>query len=279
MFYRTFGREVASVLFKAVVVVVSIVLIISFIDAWYNYDSVSDGSCNIAVLPIEGAILPWNEFDEYPLITTPGTVRDFITQAESDPFIKAILLDINSPGGTPVASEQIAEYIRTSQLPSVSLIGDIGASGAYLVAASADTIIASNMSDIGGLGVSMSYVENSKQNETEGLTFVQLSSGKFKDAGSPDKPLTNEERILFERDIQIVHEHFVKQVANYRNKSVEEIEALADGSTMPGIRALEAGLIDHIGTRSTAREILSGIIGMGTEEVVFCEYENPLIPF
>lgn len=272
MFYKTFPREVASVLMRAAVVVISIFIVIIFLDAWYKLDNVSDGTCNVAVMPIEGVILPFSSYDEYSLITTPGMVRDFITQAESDPFIEAIMLDINSPGGAPVASEQIAEYVRMSSLPSVSLIGDIGASGGYLIAASADTIISSPMSDVGSIGVTMSYLENSKKNEEEGLTYVQLSSGKFKDAGSPEKSLTDEEREMFERDIRIVHEEFVKRVASYRNKSVEEIEKLADGSALPGVKALEAGLVDHLGNRQTAKEVLSGILGVGIEDVVFCEY-------
>ncbi|MEZ4195495.1 MAG: signal peptide peptidase SppA [Candidatus Paceibacterota bacterium] len=274
MIYQTFGRELAGVAMRAVAVVVSIFLVIVFVDAWYNLETVSDGSCNVAVLPIEGVILPFTGFDDYSLVTTPGQVRDFVTQAENDLFIKAILLDINSPGGTPVSSEQIAEYISQSELPSVGLIGDVGASGAYLIAASTDSIVASPMSDVGSIGVTMSYVENSKQNEEEGLTFVELSSGKFKDAGSPEKPLSDEERELFEKDLQIVHDEFVKKIAEYRHKSVEEIEQLADGSAMPGVKALEAGLVDHLGNRETAREVLSGIMDVDAKEVIFCEYEN-----
>lgn len=274
MIYQTFGREVAGVALRVVAVVISIFLIFVFVDAWYNLDTVSDGSCNVAVFPIEGVILPFTGFDDYSLVTTPGMVRDFVTQAEDDLFIKAILLDINSPGGTPVSSEQIAEYIRNSELPSVGMIGDVGASGAYLVAASTDSIVASPMSDVGSIGVTMSYVENSKQNEEEGLTYVELASGKYKDTGSPEKPLNDEERELLEKDLRIVHDVFVKKIAEYRNKSVEEIEKLADGSAMPGIKALEAGLVDHLGNRETARKVLSDIMGIETKDVIFCEYEN-----
>lgn len=279
MFYKTFKREVAGVLLRAVVVIVSFILIVSFIDSWSKVNPVSDGSCNVAVLPIEGLIMPFAGFDDYSLVTSPGFVRDFISEAENDPFIEAILLDINSPGGTPVAAEQISEYVRGSNLPSVSLIGDVGASGAYLVAASANSIIASNMSDVGSIGVTMSYVENSKQNEEEGLTYVELASGKYKNIGSPEKPLSEEERELLEKDLKVIHDEFVKKIAEYRNKPVEEIEALADGASMPGIRALEAGLVDHLGNREKAREVLSGILEMDTEDVVFCEYKTSLIPF
>ena len=119
-----------------------------FADSYYTYDVVSDGTCNVAVLPIEGVIMPFNGYADYGLVTTPSFVRDFVSTAESDPSILGILFEINSPGGAPVAAEQIAEYIKSSELPTASLIGDIGTSGGYLVAASADTVIASAMSQV-----------------------------------------------------------------------------------------------------------------------------------
>lgn len=273
MFYRTFGREVASVLLKATVFILSVVFLFSFANSWYELETISDGSCNIAVLPIEGMILPFAGYDEFSLTTTPTFVRNFITEAENDPNIKGILFEINSPGGAPVASEQISDYIQNTNLPNIGLIGDLGTSGAYLVAASTDTIIASNMSQVGSIGVTMSYLESSIKNEEEGLTYVELSSGKFKDAGNPDKALTEEERELFMRDIDIVHDEFVKLVAALRHKTVEEIQALADGSSMPGVRALEYGLIDKIGGRKTAKETFSTILSLDANDVVFCEYQ------
>ena len=272
MFYRTFRREAATIIFKAVITIVSIVFVFAFIDTWYNIEAVSDGSCNIAVLPIEGVILPFNGYEDYPLVVTPGLVRDFISKSEDDVNIKGLLLEINSPGGTPVAAEQISNYINDSSLPSIGLIGDIGASGAYLVAASTDTVIASAMSDVGSIGVTMSYLENTAKNEEEGISFVELTSGKFKEAGNPNRELSEEERELFEADLKIVHDEFVRQIAEMRNKSVEEIQALADGSSMPGIRALEKGLIDQIGNRTTAKEVFSVKLSLGVDEIVFCEY-------
>jgi len=274
MFYRTFGREVASVFLRASVLVVTVVFLFVFVASWYQLESISDGSCNIAVLPIEGAILPFTGFADFPLITTPSQVRDFIASAESDINIDGILIEINSPGGTPVASEQISQYLRLSTLPVVATIGDIGASGAYLVAASADIIIASAMSDVGSIGVTMSYLEASEKNAEEGLTFVELNSGEFKDAGNPDKPLTPAERAIFERDLEIVHDEFVRQIATLRNKDVAEIEALADGSSMPGIRALEVGLVDRLGGRVEAREEFATRLNLTEDAIVFCEYES-----
>lgn len=277
MFYRTFGREVASVLLKAVVTIVSVILVVVFLSTAYEYETVSDGTCNIAVYPIEGVILPFQSFSEYELISTPAALRDFIKTAEADPSIEGILFEINSPGGTPVAAEQMSQYIVGSDLPTVSLIGDIGASGGYLVAAAADTVIASPMSDVGSIGVTMSYVEESLKNEEEGLTFVPLASGKFKDAGNPNKPLTDEERALFEADLALVHDEFVKQIATLRGMEVAAVEALADGASMPGIRALEVGLIDTLGGREAARTEFSATLGLDSTDIEFCEYETPTL--
>lgn len=273
------GREVLSIVLKVLAVIFTFIFILGISDAWYNQSTISDGMCNVAVLPIEGVILPFVGYDDYALVTTPGQVRSFLTDVKEDEFVKAVLFEINSPGGTPVASEQISEMIQELTIPNVSMIGDLGASGGYLIAAAADTVIASPMSDVGSIGVTMSYVENSKQNEEEGLTFVELSSGKFKDAGNPNKPLSEEERTLFESDLDLIHKQFVSEVALLRNLPVEKIEALADGAAMPGVRALEAGLVDALGGRALVRRDLADKLGLTEEEVVFCEYTPPVLLF
>ena len=126
----------------------------------------------------------------------------------------------------------------------------------------------------------MSYLDNSAYNEIEGYTYVELASGKFKDAGSPDKPLTDEERELFMRDINIVHEEFVNAVATLRNMPVAEIQALADGSSMTGRQAETAGLVDKIGGRSAAKNVFAQALSLTESEIVFCEYvTDTLLPY
>lgn len=272
MVYQSFRREVASVLFKASVILLSLFALVALSKYFYNKETaISDGTCNIAVLPIEGVILPFVGFDDYSLVTTPNQVRHFIESAEKDENIKGLMLDINSPGGTPVAAEQISQAVHDSIFPTVSLIGDLGASGAYLVAAGANTIIASPMSDVGSIGVTMSYVEESKKNEEDGLTFVPLASGKYKDIGNPNKVLTEDERTLLEADLKLVHNEFVKQIAALRGKSVSEIEVLADGSSLPGIKALEVGLVDSLGGRAEARQYFSEKLSLPLSEINFCD--------
>jgi protease-4 len=247
-------------------------------DEWSGYNAsayVSDGYCNIAVVPVMGDITSYgayaDENGESYTSTTLGDTITLINQAEYDPYIAGILVLVDSPGGEPVTSELIANELKNSSMPVASYIVEVGASGGYLVATGADTIIASPFSDIGSIGITMSYLDYTQQNKADGVEFVSLSSAKFKDSGTPDKPLTLEERALFERDLKIYHDEFVKQVAENRGMSIEDVAKLADGSTMPGSLALEAGLIDSLGDRETVREWFAQELGLPSEEVVFCQ--------
>ncbi len=120
---------------------------------------------------------------------------------------------------------------------------------------------------IGSIGVTMSYLDYAKENEKDGITYNQLSSGKFKDIGAYDKSLTPEEKELLMRDINILHENFIKAVANNRNLDIKKVRQLADGSDMLGQMALENGLIDQIGGRYEVEEYLRNKIG---EDIEIC---------
>ncbi len=279
---RPLWKDLVLLVAKSVATIVTVVLVIiiggsTLVALFDSETAISDGSCNVAVLPIEGTILPFTGFGEFDLIVTPDMINAFMQTAENDENIEAVLIEINSPGGTPVASHRISERLHDSTLPVVGLIGDIGASGGYMIAAAADFLIASPMSDIGSIGVNMSYVENSKQNEDEGLTYVQLKTGQFKDMGSPDKPLTDEERELLQNDLNIIHDEFIDIVAEYRELDRGYVSTLADGASMPGRRALEVDLIDALGDRTQAKAALAGFLETTPENISFCEYEAPLL--
>ncbi|MCA9360194.1 S49 family peptidase [Candidatus Kaiserbacteria bacterium] len=247
-------------------------------DEWSGYNDsahISDGYCNIAVIPIVGDITSYgesvDEYEESILTTTMEETISLLEITEYDPYIAGVMMVIDSTGGAPAASEQITNEIKRSSMPTAAHIIDYGVSGAYLVATGADRVFASPFSDVGSIGVTMSYLEYSERNRAEGLEFVSLASAEFKDYGSPDKPLTPEERLLLERDLQIFHDEFVKQVANNRDMNIEQVAELADGSTLPGSLALEAGLIDELGDREVVREWFANELGLPSEEVVFCQ--------
>ena len=252
----------------------------SWHDEWSGYNAstmISDGSCNIAVIPITGDIIPYAGADqdgsgnELPPSTNPDDTLATLLWAENDPNVLGVLARIDSSGGTPVASEVIANGFKNSSLPVVALIRETGTSGAYLLATGANAIIASPFSDVGSIGITMSYLENSAKNTKEGLQYISLASAKFKDYGNPDKPLTSAERDLIERDLKIYHEQFVKEVAENRNLPVEQVAKLADGSSMPGTLALENKLVDALGDQETARAWFAEQLEISPEKVIFCE--------
>lgn len=247
-------------------------------DEWSGYNAsgnIGDGFCNIAVLPIQGEVHTYGEtYDEYGNETTSVNMSDvlsFLNKAENEPGIMGVMALIDSPGGSAAAAQLITAELQKSVMPNAAFIVDVGASAAYLIATGADTIISSPFADIGSIGVTMSYLDYSRQNEEQGIDYVTLSSGKFKDYTNPDKPLTADERALLERDLSIWHDELVNQIAKNRNLSFEEVAKLADGSSMPSKLALEAKLIDALGDKETVRQWFAEELSITPKEVVFCE--------
>lgn len=247
-------------------------------DEWSGYNAssyIGDGYCNIAVVPVFGEIHSYGTlYDDYGNEIVSTNMTDTVAlleKAETEPGILGVMALIDSPGGTPTAAEMITNELKKSIMPNAAYIADSGTSGGYLIASGADTIIASPFADVGSIGVTMSYLDYSKQNAEEGIEYISLSSGKFKDYGAPDKPLTDEERALLERDLAIWHDEFVRQVAANRDLSVEDVKKLADGSSMPAKLALEAKLIDAVGDKDVARNWFAKELNLSPEEVVFCK--------
>lgn len=230
--------------------------------------------CNVTGLRIFGYLttyIPNTDYnDERRVIedeTSSGDIMRYIREAERDNEIKAILIEVDSYGGYPVAGEEVANALKRATKPTIAVIRGTGASAAYLAASGADIIYGSKNSDIGGIGATMSYLDYSKQNEKDGLTYNQLSLGKFKDSGDPDKPLTFEEKKLFERDLNIIYNNFIQAVSENRKLSIDKVKKLADGSTMLGEMALKNGLIDKIGGPLEARDYLKDTL---KEDIVIC---------
>jgi protease-4 len=226
---------------------------------WSLADSKSfcNMSGTIATIHVVGELVTSPSLREEETYTSADQILLSLKKASEDQSIKGIVMVVDSYGGSPVAAEEISKLLRSIQKPTVALIRDQGLSAGYWVAAGARHVVASSLSDVGSIGVTASYIENSKQNEKEGLTYVSLSSGKFKDAGSPDKPLTKEEEALFLRDIEKMSDIFVSEVSSLRSLPLEKVKDIADGSSMLGDRALSLGLIDEVGGWQEALQWLS----------------------
>lgn len=251
--------------------------IISYLDENYFTpddapDDASTDACNVMGIELHGDLITYiapESIDENGNIVNDERASEdiviAINEAEADESVKAIILEIDSYGGYPVAAEEIAQAIKKAKKPTIALVRGAATSAAYWAATGANIIFASALSDIGGIGVTFSYVDNYKRNMKDGLTYNSLSAGKFKDYGDPDKPLTNEEREMIMRDLNIVHENFIQAVAANRNLDIGEVRALANGSSMPGQMALENGLIDRIGGMDEVKDYLKEKIGEDTE--------------
>jgi len=231
--------------------------------------------CNVLQIRLEGDLLSYIPYDSRN--ENGGTTIDAVSSedivsaieyADKDENIKAIIMEIDSMGGYPTAAEEIANALKRTKKITIALIRVNGNSAAYWSATGANVIFASALSDIGSIGVTSSYLDNTKQNEKDGLTYNQLSIGKYKDMLNSDKPLTEEEKKLVERDLKITYENFIKVIAENRKMDIEKVRTLADGSSMLGQMALENGLIDKIGGINEVKEYLKEKIG---EEVEVCK--------
>jgi protease-4 len=225
-----------------------------------------NGDCNVQGISLLGVVTTYehavldedgNEF----VTTTSDYIQRAIREAQRNKTIRAVLVEIDSQGGEPVAGEEIANALTDIKKPTVALIRGSGTSSAYWVATGADTLYASSNSQVGGIGVTLSYVDQVGKNRQEGFTFNQLSVGKFKDYGNPHKELTQEEEELFLRDVKIIHENFITAVAKNRRMNRKDVSAFADGSTVLGAMAKERGLINDIGGIHEVTEYLEKTIG------------------
>ena len=242
-----------------------------------EYSAACPEYSNVAVINIHGEIVTYltdQSSSEELASTIPDLVSSeeivaYIDEIEADSNIEALIVEIDSYGGSPVASEEIADALTRMTKPTIAVIREGAASGAYLIASAVDKIYASEMSNVGSIGITMSYLDYSQQNRQDGITYQQLSSGKFKDTGDPDKVLTTEEKELLMRDIKILHEAFVKRVAENRGLDIGQVEKLADGSMMLGMAAKENGLIDEIGNITDAQEWIRSELGIESELCVY----------
>jgi len=222
--------------------------------------------CNVQAIKLDGEMYTSVNYDDKG-VAEPGAISSSIEQAiakaNSDKNVKAIIIDIDSGGGDPVAGEEVANALKHSAKPTVALIRSQGTSAAYWAATGANRIFASLDSYVGSIGATASYVDNSIQDKQNGLTFNSLSSGQFKDMLGTDKPLTDSERALVMQGVNLEKENFVTAIVSNRNLDRTKIEALADGSAIFGQSALGDGLIDQIGGINEVNDYLEQKIGTG----------------
>lgn len=265
--------------FLLILIVIAAVVLISFsiglgvygdwhANQYSGFGSISDENCNIAVLYVTGDIVPHENTDGG---VDPDYVAQFMRSAAESASISGVMAVVNSSGWSAVGAEMIANEFKRSPLPVVGVVRESANSAGYLAASGADYLIASPFSDVGSIGVTMSYLDETLLNEYQGYTFVELNSAPFKDYMNPNKPLTDAERALLEADLAIWHNYFIDQVASNRSLDRELVAAAATGASMAAPLALDLQLIDALGDKETARSHFASLFETDAANIIFCE--------
>lgn len=207
----------------------------------------------VAIVEIKGPIVSGRApvFSDVAVAASEDVV-DVIRWTAQDPDVEAILLVVNSPGGSVVASDVIFNELKNVQMPIVVLFGETAASGGYYVSMAGDYIIANPNSLTGSIGVISTFPNAKELLEKIGVEMNVVISGEAKDFGSMYRDMTPEELEYWQALIDETYASFVQIVVEGRNLSEEEVRALADGRVYTGRRALELGLVDALGYEQDA---------------------------
>jgi len=235
-----------------IMVLIGLFLVSYLIATFMSDETFSAG--NIAVIPITGTILVGDS--SYLLdqtITSSSQVIEYIESAEQNPSIKAIVFEINSGGGSAVAAKEIVDAIKRTEKPTYALVREIAASAAYWIASATDNIIANELSIIGNIAATSSYLEFSGLLDHYNITYQRLVSGKFKDIGSPFRKLTDEEIEILQTFLNKTHTHLVNSIAENRNINKEIIDKISTGNIFIAQQAKELNLIDEFGDYYTLK--------------------------
>ncbi|MEN3044127.1 MAG: signal peptide peptidase SppA [Candidatus Hydrothermales bacterium] len=180
--------------------------------------------------------------------------------------LRALLLHIDSPGGGVVASQEIyysvLKFKEEKKVPVVAYISTLGASGGYYVAISADIIMAAPGSITGSVGVIAQYPTFYELLEKIGIRFRVFKKGKFKDAGSPYREITEEEKKYIEDLLSDIYRQFFKEVSSRRKLDTLNLKEWAEGKIFTGLQAKKIGLIDTIGTYEDALMLAGKLAGI-----------------
>jgi protease-4 len=234
------------------------------------------GGDKVAVIPLNGVIA---DAGQAGLLLSagisPGLVRGYLSRAENDVRVKAVVLRINSPGGSAGASQEIAGEIRhfreQTGKPVVVSMGDIAASGGYYISLYADRIVANPATLTGSIGVINQFIYIDGLLEKLGLEMEIVKTGKHKDMGI--YPLTDEQRRIVQQTTDQIYDQFVAAVAEGRSLPRQRVLEIATGQAYTGSTALEIGLVDELGGLHRALELVADLVGVAELEIE--EYSQP----
>jgi protease IV len=239
----------------------SLVALAVFVTEDNTSASFSLSGSQVAVLEVEGVIFDSADFVEQ------------LKEVGKQTSIKAVVIRINSPGGGVAASQEMYEAIRRFRAEShkkvICSISSVGASGGYYLAVGSDRIFANPGSITGSIGVIAEWYNYGKLLDWAKMEDVVIKSGSFKDAGSPTRTLTQEERAYFQNLIDNMFGQFVQAVASGRKMDPAAVRRLADGRVYTGQEAKENGLVDDLGTFQDAVSAAAKMGGITGEPKIY----------
>ena len=218
----------------------------------------------IAVIPILG------------VLTDAQGVLEELERYKERADVKALVFRIDSPGGTVVAAQEIYSEIRKlrGKKKTLSSMGNVAASGGYYVASATEEILANPGTITGSIGVISEYANVQDLLKKIGFKSTVLKSGRFKDVGSPLREMTAEEGVYLQGLLENIHHQFIRDVAQGRQKPVEEIEPLSDGRVFTGEQAKEIGLVDRLGNFQDALDRAAELAGIEGKPVILYPEEK-----
>lgn len=219
-----------------------------------------------AVLKIRGVIQEGTENGFMARQNSASAIAKRIRDLADKKEVKGLLLDINSPGGTVAAVQDIYNallFFKSKGKPVVALFRDVAASGGFYIAMAADKIVAQPGTMTGSIGVIMQANNVEGLFDKLGIKVMPVKSGKHKDIGSAYRPMTEEELALLQEMINETYQQFFNAVKQGRPQiNAEMLPVYADGRVFTGARAKQIGLIDELGGEEVAKEQLSALTGI-----------------
>ena len=210
------------------------------------------GADKVAVIPVQGAIASADSAlgGAQPTVTPEG-LADALGQAADDDGVRAVVLEVNSPGGGVTASDEmhqsIVDFKENTGKPVVVSMGDTAASGGYYISTAADRIVANETTLTGSLGVIFQLNNFEELADKYGYKQVVIKSGEFKDIGNAFRQITPEEREIFQSLVDESYAEFVDVISTGRDIPEDRVREIADGRIYSGQRARELGLVDSFG--------------------------------
>ena len=240
-------------------------------DAFDKYAKNNDESTDdkIAIVIAEGTIMSGKSTDN-----TMGsvTINKALEEVRKDKTIKAVILRINSPGGSALASDVMwreVELLKKSK-PVIASMSDVAASGGYYIAMGCDTIVAQPNTITGSIGVfGLLFNTQKLLNEKIGITIDRVGTGKYSDLGSTTRPMLSKEEQIIQKGVEDIYEVFTHKAAQGRKMSVEALKNVASGRVWSGVEAKQNGLVDVLGGLETAIEIAKTKAKLKNYQVVY----------